>query len=309
MRTCQPGDGDERALKKLAQAANSCIRNLKPEDGDDRKAVHARLQELGEWAVPGCTIKLFGSTACELHAHGADLDFTLLHGGRGPAGSHERPPSYAEQQALVRHLAQAFQPLEASGEFTLVEAIDRARVPILKLQHAASGLQCDLSIGNDLAVRKTRLLHAYVQRDNSHNSRRMQSLCLLVKYCAPPHASCSPTPLPSHSRPTLTTLPLRATGAKRRDLTFRVKRTGGCISFHGAFNSYAWVRRSCSQPAVAPLPTPTLTPISTQTPTQTPTQPLASAGAPRHPLPADGALAARAAAARPADAPCRRRPC
>ena len=199
MRTCQPGDGDERALKKLAQAANSCIRNLKPEDGDDRKAVHARLQELGEWAVPGCTIKLFGSTACELHANGADLDLTLQTSGP--------PPSYAEQQALVRHLAQAFEPLQASGEFTLVEAIDRARVPILKLQHAASKLQCDVSIGNELAVRKTRLLHAYVQKD-----ARAQSLCLIVKYWA-----------------------------KRRDLTFRVKKAAGGISFHGAFNSYAWV--------------------------------------------------------------------
>ena len=184
--------------------------------------MQARLKELGEWAVPGSTIQLFGSTACELHAHGADLDLTLLHGGRGPAGSHERPPSYAEQQALVRHLAQAFEPLQASGEFTLIEAIDRARVPILKLQHAATGLQCDLSIGNDLAVRKTRLLHAYVLRDSrGGGTSRVQSLCLLIKHWA-----------------------------KRRDLTFRVKRASGGISFHGAFNSYAWVRRSCSQPAV-----------------------------------------------------------
>ena len=86
---------EERALKKLSQAATSCIRNLKPRDGDNRAVVQARLQELGEWAVPGSTIQLFGSTACELHAHGADLDLTLQT--QGP------PPSYAEQQALVRH--------------------------------------------------------------------------------------------------------------------------------------------------------------------------------------------------------------
>ena len=88
------------------------------------------------------------------------------------------PPSYPEQQALVRHLAQVF---HASGEFTLIEAIDQARVPILKLQHAASPLKCDLSIGNELAVQKTRFLHAFVLRDS-----RVRPLCLIVKHCAPP---------------------------------------------------------------------------------------------------------------------------
>ena len=215
MKSLRPGIDDQRALKKLAAATLSCLRNLKPRDGDKRAVVQARLQELCELAVPGSTMQLFGSTACELHAHGADLDLTLLL----PLGA---APSYAKQQEIVRHLAQAFEPLQASGEFTLIEAIDRARVPILKLQHAATGLQCDLSIGNDLAVRKTRLLHAYVLRDSrGGGTSRVQSLCLLIKHWA-----------------------------KRRDLTFRVKRASGGISFHGAFNSYAWVRRSCSQPAV-----------------------------------------------------------
>ena len=75
----------------------------------------------------------------------------------------------------------AFQSFQASGEFTQVEAVHGARVPILKLQHAASGLRCDLSIGNDLAVQKTRLLHAYVRLD-----QRVRPLCLIVKHCAPP---------------------------------------------------------------------------------------------------------------------------
>ena len=90
-------------------------------------------------------------------------------------------PSYPEQQALVRHLAQIF---HASGEFTLIEAIDQARVPILKLQHVASSLKCDVSIGNELAVQKTRFLHAFVLRDS-----RVRPLCLIVKHCAPPYCS------------------------------------------------------------------------------------------------------------------------
>ena len=95
MKSLRPGVDDQRALKKLAAATLSCLRNLKPRDGNNRAVVQARLQEVGEWAVPGSTMQLFGSTACELHAHGADLDLTLQT--QGP------PPSYAEQQALVRH--------------------------------------------------------------------------------------------------------------------------------------------------------------------------------------------------------------
>ena len=208
-KSLRPGIDDQRFLKRLAAATLSCLRNLKPRDGDKRAVVQARLQELCELAVPGSTMQLFGSTACELHAHGADLDLTLLL----PLGA---VPSYAKQQEIVRHLAQAFEPLQASGEFTLVEAIDRARVPILKLQHAESKLQCDVSVGNELAVRKTRLLHAYVQKD-----ARAQSLCMIVKYCAPPHASRGQppnppplpprayTPLPPRSHPAPTTMPHR----------------------------------------------------------------------------------------------------
>ena len=120
--------------KQLQAAAFACVKRLVPRDGGSRNQVLARLQALGEWAVPGSRTSLFGSSACELHAHGADLDVTLL-----PGRTTAAPPTHAEQQALVRHLAVAFQPLLASGEFTQVEAIDRARVPILKLLHAESG--------------------------------------------------------------------------------------------------------------------------------------------------------------------------
>ena len=176
----------EGRLEELQAEALVCVEGLVPKDGGSRSQVLARLQALGEWAVPGSRMQLFGSTACDLHAHGADLDLTLQ-----PLGP---PPSYPEQQALVRHLAQAFQPLQASGEFTLVEAIDHARVPILKLQHAASNLQCDVSVGNELAVQKTRLLHAFVLRDS-----RVRPLCLIVKHCTPPQTASMPTPSPLFS--------------------------------------------------------------------------------------------------------------
>ena len=170
-----PAVSKQKRLARLEAATWACVGRLAPWDGNNRNLVLARLQEIGWWAVPGSSMLLFGSTACELHADGADLDLTLI-----PQPHAQHLPSYVEQQALVRHLAVAFQSFQASGEFMQVEAVDRARVPILKLQHRASGLQCDISIGNRLAVQKTRLLHAYVRLD-----QRVRPLCLIVKHCVP----------------------------------------------------------------------------------------------------------------------------
>ena len=40
-------------------------------------------------------------------------------------------------------------------------------------------------------------------------------------------------------------MPSCAAGANSRDLTFRVEHTSDGVTFHGALNSYAWVRHGC----------------------------------------------------------------
>ena len=67
---------------------------------------------------------VLGSAGCNLHAHGADLDLTLLlpfaldHGGK---------------QQVIQQLALAF---EDSNEMQSVEVVT-ARVPIVRLIHMA----------------------------------------------------------------------------------------------------------------------------------------------------------------------------
>ena len=77
---------------------------------------------------------------------------------------------------LVLRLAQLFR---SSDLFQQVESICSARVPLLKLVHKETGIQCDIAIGNNLAVHNTQLLKAYCDLDP-----KIQSIVLCIKLWA-----------------------------------------------------------------------------------------------------------------------------
>ena len=72
--TEKAGSVSALTLTRLEAAAWACVGRLNPRDGDNRRLVLGWLQSILWVAVPGSSMLLFGSTACELHAHGADLD-------------------------------------------------------------------------------------------------------------------------------------------------------------------------------------------------------------------------------------------
>ena len=110
----------------------------------------------------------FGSTGCNLHSRDSDLDVAL----RVP---YDQVTDRAKREMIVR-LADAFR---ANHEVCSVEAVPDARVPIVRLVHAATGIQCDVSIGNDAALQKTALLNVY-----SKSEPLFRELCLMVKHWA-----------------------------------------------------------------------------------------------------------------------------
>lgn len=60
-----------------------------------------------------------------------------------------------------------------------MQALTRARVPIVKLMDPVTGLSCDICINNVLAVVNTKLLRDYAQIDD-----RLRQLAFLVKHWA-----------------------------------------------------------------------------------------------------------------------------
>ena len=60
-----------------------------------------------------------------------------------------------------------------------LQALTRARVPIVKLMDQNTGLSCDICVNNLLAVVNTKLLRDYAQID-----RRLRQLAFIVKHWA-----------------------------------------------------------------------------------------------------------------------------
>ena len=68
---------------------------------------------------------------------------------------------------------------QTGGVFTDIKAVTTARVPVLKMRHVPSGVSCDVTINNLLALHNTRLLRDYMSIDT-----RARDLCMIVKHWA-----------------------------------------------------------------------------------------------------------------------------
>ena len=66
------------------------------------------------------------------------------------------------QRELVEEIAAV---MEESGAMESVHARPKARVPIVALKHRSTTLKCDICMCNQLALRNSRLLRAYMLLD------------------------------------------------------------------------------------------------------------------------------------------------
>ena len=73
-------------------------------------------------------------------------------------------------------MSELAEKLEASGEYTSVVARPKARVPIVALHDASSGLKSDICMCNRLALLNSRLLRCYMEIDP-----RAPALCFAVR--------------------------------------------------------------------------------------------------------------------------------
>ncbi|KAK6920225.1 PAP/25A-associated [Dillenia turbinata] len=135
---------------------------------EEEKAKQKQLLTLLEKIVskewPNAKLFLYGSCANSFGVSKSDIDVCLAIEDEG-----------IDKSEVLLKLAELLQ----SDNLQNVQALTRARVPIVKLMDPVTGISCDICINNLLAVTNTKLLHDYSKIDV-----RLHQLALIVKHWA-----------------------------------------------------------------------------------------------------------------------------
>ncbi|KAK9058947.1 hypothetical protein SSX86_021564 [Deinandra increscens subsp. villosa] len=115
-----------------------------------------------EW--PGARLFLYGSCANSFGFSKSDIDVCLAMGD-----------AEVDKSEILLKLADILK----SDNLQNVQALTRARVPIVKLMDPVTGISCDICVNNLLAVINTKLL-----RDYSKIDVRLRQLAFIVKHWA-----------------------------------------------------------------------------------------------------------------------------
>ncbi|CAN0346990.1 unnamed protein product [Ascophyllum nodosum] len=166
---------DPEVLHSLTEQMNALLPRILPsvDFSEERERVRARLEHvllthLPETMFPrGSALRIFGSSGNGFGNDGADLNMCIEH-----ACGESHPE---DAGALIESIAEK---LRTAGLLE-VDSRPTSRVPIVMFKDGESGLQCNISVMNPLALRNTRLLKAYSEADP-----RIKSLGHVVKHWA-----------------------------------------------------------------------------------------------------------------------------
>ncbi|XLR54698.1 hypothetical protein HN51_023166 [Arachis hypogaea] len=124
----------------------------------------ALLEKLVNKEWPKAQLFIYGSCANSFGVSKSDIDICLAI-----------EEANMEKSDILMKLADILQ----SDNLQNVQALTRARVPIVKLMDPATGISCDICINNLLAVVNTKLLRDYAQID-----ARLRQLAFIIKHWA-----------------------------------------------------------------------------------------------------------------------------
>ncbi|XP_059651507.1 UTP:RNA uridylyltransferase 1 [Cornus florida] len=134
------------------------------EEKAKQKQLLTVLEKLVNKEWPEARLYLYGSCANSFGVSKSDIDVCLAI-----------EDADINKSDVLLKLADALQ----SDNLQNVQALTRARVPIVKLMDPVTGISCDICINNVLAVVNTKLLQNYAQIDE-----RLRQLAFIVKHWA-----------------------------------------------------------------------------------------------------------------------------
>ncbi|KAJ4954243.1 hypothetical protein NE237_011026 [Protea cynaroides] len=134
------------------------------EEKAKQKQLLTSLEKLVNKEWPDAQLYLYGSCANSFGFSNSDIDVCL-----------SIDDTDITKSEILLKLADILQ----SDNLQNVQALPRARVPIVKLMDPVTGISCDICINNVLAVVNTKLLRDYAQIDS-----RLRQLAFIVKHWA-----------------------------------------------------------------------------------------------------------------------------
>ncbi|KAF3560261.1 hypothetical protein F2Q69_00018096 [Brassica cretica] len=134
------------------------------EELEKQKQLMAKLDNLVAKEWPNAKLYLYGSCANSFGFPKSDIDVCLAI-----------DDDDVNKSEILLKLADSLE----SDNFQNVQALTRARVPIVKLMDPVTGISCDICINNVLAVVNTKLLRDYSMIDG-----RLRQLAFIVKHWA-----------------------------------------------------------------------------------------------------------------------------
>lgn len=120
------------------------------EETEKRKQLVERVTEIVQQIWPNSTVHVFGSFATNLYLPSSDIDLCVL-------GSPENG-SKRELHLLADVLRRK------TNKMRRVLAIDKARVPIIKVTDRETGIQCDISFATTNGIENVKHIQSYLKR-------------------------------------------------------------------------------------------------------------------------------------------------
>ncbi|KAG9142400.1 hypothetical protein Leryth_025424, partial [Lithospermum erythrorhizon] len=155
-----------RDIDRLNAPFLSIYQSLIPpkEEKDKQEKLLTILRSLVKKDWPEAQLYVYGSCANSFGFSKSDIDICLVI----------QNMDINKSEVLLK-LAETLE----SNNLQNVQALIRARVPIVKLMDPDTGISCDICINNMLAVINTKLLHDYARIDG-----RLRQLAFIVKHWA-----------------------------------------------------------------------------------------------------------------------------
>ncbi|EME30495.1 DNA polymerase sigma subunit [Galdieria sulphuraria] len=135
------------------------------EETKQRKQLIERVTEIIRQIWPNSSVHVFGSFATNLYLPTSDIDLCILS---SPENGSKR-----ELHLLADVLRRK------TNKMRRVMAIDKARVPIIKVTDRETGIQCDISFGRTNGIENVRHIQKYLKRYPSLRPLMMVIKCFL----------------------------------------------------------------------------------------------------------------------------------